>query len=50
MNKDIEKILADLRLTEERYAKPTRYYDGDHDLAFATQKFENAFGTLSSLH
>lgn len=46
MNKDIEKILADLRLTGERYAKPTRYYDGDHDLAFATQKFENAFGTL----
>ena len=46
MNKDIEKILADLRLTSERYAKPTRYYDGDHDLAFATQKFENAFGTL----
>ncbi|MBK8305443.1 MAG: phage portal protein [Chloracidobacterium sp.] len=46
MNKDIERILADLRLTGERYAKPTRYYDGDHDLAFATQKFENAFGTL----
>lgn len=46
MNKDIEKVLADLRLTGERYAKPTRYYDGDHDLAFATQKFENAFGTL----
>ncbi|HRI02387.1 MAG TPA: phage portal protein [Pyrinomonadaceae bacterium] len=46
MNKDIEKILADLRLSGERYAKPTRYYDGDHDLAFATQKFENAFGTL----
>ncbi len=46
MNNDIEKILADLRLTSERYAKPTRYYDGDHDLAFATQKFENAFGTL----
>ena len=46
MNKDIEKILADLRLTCERYTKTERYYNGDHDLAFATQKFENAFGTL----
>ncbi len=46
MNKEIEKILADLRLTGERYTKTERYYNGDHDLAFATQKFENAFGTL----
>ncbi len=46
MNKDIEKVLADIRLAGGRYAKTERYYDGDHDLAFATQKFENAFGTL----
>ena len=46
MNKDIEKALVDLRTASSRYAKPTRYYDGDHDLAFATEKFENAFGTL----
>lgn len=28
------------------YAKAERYYNGDHDLAYATQKFQNAFGSL----
>src|SRR4051794_9536475 len=46
MNNDIEKAIADLRVSATRYAKPERYYDGDHDLAFATEKFENTFGTL----
>ena len=46
MNMDIEIILGDIRLANGRYTKSERYYNGDHDLAFATQKFENAFGTL----
>ncbi len=46
MNNDIEKAITDLRLSSTRYAKTERYYDGDHDLAFATEKFENTFGTL----
>lgn len=28
------------------YDKPKRYYNGDHDLAFATKKFVNSFGSL----
>src|SRR5947207_2102495 len=46
MNEIIEAALADIRARETRYSHFERYYDGDHDLAFATEKFENAFGTL----
>ncbi|HQZ96518.1 MAG TPA: hypothetical protein PLP21_09385 [Pyrinomonadaceae bacterium] len=46
MNNDIEKALTNLRANSGRYDKPIRYYNGDHDLAFATEKFENTFGTL----
>jgi|GEM_PF-651487 len=46
MNKQIEQAIATLRLNSERYARPERYYNGDHDLAFATEKFQNTFGTL----
>jgi len=46
MNKDIEKAIDDLRRSASRYEKPERYYNGDHDLRFATDKFENAFGSL----
>ncbi len=46
MNKDIEQAITTLRLNSERYAKTERYYNGDHDLAFATEKFQNTFGTL----
>jgi hypothetical protein len=46
MNKDIEEALQRLRCASGKYAKTERYYRGDHDLAFAREKFENAFGTL----
>ncbi len=46
MNTDIEQAIANLRINSTRYAKPERYYNGDHDLAFATEKFQNTFGTL----
>ena len=46
MNKEIEQAIANLRINSTRYAKPERYYNGDHDLAFATEKFQNTFGTL----
>ena len=31
---------------DERYALDARYLDGDHDLAFATDKYKSTFGTL----
>lgn len=46
MNKYIEQAITNLRLNAERYAKPTRYHNGEHDLKFATEKFQNTFGTL----
>ncbi|MEQ1646431.1 MAG: phage portal protein, partial [Pyrinomonadaceae bacterium] len=46
MNNHIEQSLADLRDRALRYERPERYYNGEHDLKFATEKFENTFGTL----
>ena len=46
MNQHIEQAIDNFRRSGVRYAKTERYYRGDHDLAFATEKFENAFGTL----
>jgi hypothetical protein len=43
---DLELAISNLRSAAQRYDKPDRYYRGDHDLAFATEKFENAFGDL----
>ncbi|MGB7069631.1 MAG: phage portal protein [Pyrinomonadaceae bacterium] len=46
MNKDIETALETFRKNGRRYAKTERYYRGEHDLAFATEKFQTTFGTL----
>lgn len=43
---DLGKFLEALTQNQTRYAKPERYYDGSHDLAYATEKFVNAFGQL----
>lgn len=45
-NTDIEKALKKLKANQTKYEKTERYYKGDHDLAFATDKFKNAFGNL----
>ena len=46
MNEHIEEALESFRSSAGRYARSERYYRGDHDLAFATEKFANAFGSL----
>ena len=46
MNKTIEQAITALRANAARYAKAERYYNGDHDLAFASEKFQNTFGNL----
>ena len=46
MNTNIEKAIENLRINNGRYAKTERYYRGAHDLAFATEKFQNTFGSL----
>ena len=46
MNHDIEQAIETFRCRAAKYAKNERYYRGDHDLAFATEKFANAFGSL----
>jgi hypothetical protein len=46
MNSHIEQAIEQFRSSSTRYAKTERYYRGEHDLAFATEKFANTFGTL----
>jgi hypothetical protein len=46
MKQHIEEAIEGFRVRSGRYTKPERYYDGSHDLAFATDKFRNTFGTL----
>jgi hypothetical protein len=46
MTIDLEQAIDTFRRRATRYAKNERYYRGDHDLAFATEKFANAFGSL----
>lgn len=46
MNTDIEQALDTFRLQDAGYARAERYYDGQHDLRFASDQFENTFGTL----
>jgi hypothetical protein len=43
---DLENALSRLKTIEGKYNKTSRYYKGEHDLAFATDKFKNAFGSL----
>ena len=45
MNTNIEKAIEDLRISSRRYNRYERYYGGVHELSFATEKFQNAFGT-----
>lgn len=42
----IEQALTDLKAREHNYALYQNYYKGKHALAFATDKFKNAFGDL----
>ncbi len=46
MNKDIEKAISTIRTNAQRYTRAERYYNGEHDLAFATEKFQSTFGAL----
>jgi hypothetical protein len=46
MKQHIEEAIHNFRTAGARYQKSERYYRGQHDLAFATEKFENAFGSL----
>ncbi len=46
MNIHIEEAIDGFRRNAGRYARVERYYEGNHDLAFATDKFRNAFGSL----
>ncbi|MEP7213503.1 MAG: phage portal protein [Acidobacteriota bacterium] len=46
MNIDIEESLNNLRVGAARYTRYERYYRGEHDLSFATEKFKNTFGSL----
>jgi hypothetical protein len=46
MNTDLKTALDNFRCNATRYGKYQRYYDGNHDLAFATEKFQNTFGNL----
>lgn len=46
IKEDIEKAIKQLKENLTKYQKFDRYYEGNHDLAFATEKFKNAFGAL----
>lgn len=46
MNNDLQQAIIDLRTKAAQYDRPERYYNGEHDLKFATEKFETTFGTL----
>ena len=46
MNTDIEQAIESLRANQTRYDKTERYHRGEHNLMFATEKFQNTFGSL----
>lgn len=46
MEETLERLIGTLRSNGTRAAKYERYYDGRHDLRFATDKFANTFGEL----
>lgn len=43
---DLGRAIKRLKANALRYRKTTEYYDGTHDLKYATDKFKNAFGNL----
>lgn len=43
---DIQKALDKLQQKRERANRLINYYNGDHDLAFASEKFRNTFGNM----
>lgn len=43
---DLQWALDDIAARAERYALYRAYYNGEHRLLFATEKFKNAFGDL----
>lgn len=45
-NKDIEIAVKEFGAKASGYDKPLKYYKGEHELAFATEKFQNTFGKL----
>ncbi|HMT06700.1 MAG TPA: phage portal protein [Pyrinomonadaceae bacterium] len=46
MEENLERLINALRTNGTRAARYERYYDGRHDLRFATDKFANTFGEL----
>ena len=46
MKEHLDEAIQNFRASAGRYSKTERYYRGDHDLAFATEKFANTFGSL----
>lgn len=46
MNPDIEKAVKKLREQATAYDKPSNYYNGDHELRYASEKFKNTFASL----
>jgi hypothetical protein len=46
MNEHIEQAIYELRANAARYERTESYYRGEHQLAFASEKFRNTFGTL----
>ncbi|HMQ05315.1 MAG TPA: phage portal protein [Pyrinomonadaceae bacterium] len=45
MNNYLEQTIEAFRSNRSRYARYERYYLGNHELSFATDKFANAFGS-----
>lgn len=46
MNHTLEQAIEQIRGRAARYRKTSRYYNGEHDLHFATEKFASTFGSL----
>lgn len=46
MNEQLEEAIDRFRAAAAGYARTERYYRGEHDLAFASEKFQNTFGSL----
>jgi hypothetical protein len=46
MNEYIEHALRSFRAAAPSIARSERYFKGEHNLAFASEKFQNTFGTL----
>jgi hypothetical protein len=46
MNHTLDQAIDQIRNQAARYRKSSRYYNGEHDLHFATEKFASTFGSL----